>query len=282
MNVYLKIYKFCDADMYAIHGAGISVSGLMKLVLAYKARGKDLHILIPTCLTYDLAGKKRSIPLQLTITDPVSIRFLQKALKKRQRTAYLKAVLRESLLFQMTGVFLRDGDVLRRENARIGGSIADHAGIDDLLVCMPGDFRHSYLPMVKNRTMDLSDMPNAAEEEVSRKKKHRSAPADISDLYPDRELLDKVKKKKEKNANEKHPEPDAVPVKKPEPEPGKEEQTREPEPELKPVSEDAGEKGTDTGKEPEMPEPVPDTGYEEEEMTAQEAEEDYFTQFEDL
>ena len=66
MIVNLKIYKFSDPDMYALHNAGISVPALMKLAIAYRARGRRLHIFIPDCLYCDLSGQKRHIPLKIT------------------------------------------------------------------------------------------------------------------------------------------------------------------------------------------------------------------------
>lgn len=207
MNVYLKIYKFCDADMYAVHGAGISVPGLMKLALYYRVRGRIVHISIPECLTYDLEGKKRSISMQVNITDPASVKFLQTALKPRQRTAFLKVILRDSMLDQVTGVFLKDEMRIRAEHGRLG--MSDYSHMPDLLVCKKGDFHHSYLPLVQNSTLgpDSSYTEPVQEPEAAPKKKA----ADISDLAPKTELIIKNRKKEEEKTRRTRKKPAAKP-----------------------------------------------------------------------
>lgn len=197
MNVYLKLYKLYDADMYAIKNAGISISGLMKLALAYRVRGKKLHVHIPAFLPYDLFGKKRCIPMQIAITDPLSIKFLLNGIKPMQRTAFLKMLLRDCLLDQVAGAYIKDERMILEESGRL--ALADYGTCPDLLICRPGDSRHSYYPMVKNRTLDLGDVEGMADDadkaaEKSRKRKR----GNIDDLAPVTGLVLKTKEENER------------------------------------------------------------------------------------
>lgn len=189
MKVYIKIYKFCDADFYAINGSGISVASLIKLALMYRAAGRELHIFIPGCLPYDVSGKHRCVPLEITVTDPASIRFLKKEIKPRARTAFLKAILRQALMDQMTGVFLKEASSISKENIRI--SAKDLDSIDDLLILRPGEFRRNYLPFVQRRTVFFEKENEEEEEEV--KKPGRKRLGDVEDLAPDLEAAKKEK-----------------------------------------------------------------------------------------
>lgn len=193
MKVYVKIYKFCDADFYAINGAGISVASLMKLVLAYRAAEKDIHIFIPQCLPYDVSGKKRCIPLEITVTDPASIAFLKKEIKPRQRTAFLKTILRQALMDQMTGVFLKNKETIIAENKRIAGK--DFDGMTDILYLRPGMLKRDYFSLVEKPTIGHPEKfsEQDTEEEVP---KTRNRFGDVGDLAVSRKKKEKTKNKR--------------------------------------------------------------------------------------
>ena len=155
MVVNLKIYKFSDPDMYALHNAGISVPALMKLAIAYRARSRRLRIFIPDCLYCDLSGQKRHIPLKITIKDKASIDYLRTALKEGSRTANIKIILRNCMVEQITGPTLRDRQLVLAENARLMLEAEDYKKQSDILVLPPGTSRRSYYPMILNRTVEI-------------------------------------------------------------------------------------------------------------------------------
>lgn len=155
MVVNLKIYKFSDPDMYALHNAGISVPALMKLAIAYRARSRRLRIFIPDCLYCDLSGQKRHIPLKITIKDKASIDYLRTALKEGSRTANIKIILRNCMVDQITGPTLRDRQLVLAENARLMLEAEDHKKYNDILILPPGTSKRSYYSMVLNRTVDI-------------------------------------------------------------------------------------------------------------------------------
>ena len=208
MKVYVKIYKFCDADFYAINGAGISVASLMKLALMYRAAGKDLHIFIPQCLPYDVAGLKRCVPLEITVTDPASIRFLKKEIKPRQRTAFLKAILRQALMDQMTGVFLKNDRTISAENRRI--AVRDLDGLTDVLFLRPGTLKRDYASLVEKRTLELSVPVSKHDEDDAGRPKTRNRFGDVGDLAIKKR--NKSGKKKIEKAEKKNRAADDMPV----------------------------------------------------------------------
>lgn len=153
MIIYYKIYKDCDTDLYSIHLSGISVSALIKLALAYRAREKRLHILIPQCLPRKNGVDKlsRCIKLSFHVSDPETVAFLKNGVREGYRTRYLKILLRQSLACQAAGACLVPGPQIEIENRLVGEIKTDE--LDDLLVIEPGNFKKNYMQMVQRCTL---------------------------------------------------------------------------------------------------------------------------------
>lgn len=151
MKIYYKMYKHCDADLYSIRLAGISVSSLMKISLVYRAAGKRLHIFIPRCLPCDIDGLNYMIGSSFHISEPDSIRFIKEEIKPRYRTRYLKILLRQSLVNQMSGVCFKHGSQVEKENT-LNNSV-NIEQLNDLLVLMPGTFKKKYTDQIIRCTL---------------------------------------------------------------------------------------------------------------------------------
>lgn len=261
MIVNLKIYKFSDPDMYALHNAGISVPALMKLAIAYRARGKRLRIFIPDCLYCDLSGQKRHIPLKITIKDKVSIDYLRTALKEGNRTANIKIILRNCMVEQVEGPTLRDRQLVLAENARLMLETEDYKKYDDILILPPGTSKRSYYPMVLNRTVEIPD---------EKKGKKKTAITKQPEKKKAREI--------QEPAAEKAPQVNAA-------EPAEDIEAGEGFVDLSAVTPAPEGQGTDNTGDVQRQESPASTALwndDTEEMTDEEADEDFFSQFESL
>ena len=116
MNIEVKLYKTFDADLLSLQDAGISIPMMVRLTLFYFCRGRRLRIHTPSYLRYDLDGKKRCTHYSINISDPVTERYLRSNLKKMQRTAFIKAVLRDAMMDQAVGVYLAGDKILDEED----------------------------------------------------------------------------------------------------------------------------------------------------------------------
>ena len=261
MIVNLKIYKFSDPDMYALHNAGISVPALMKLAIAYRARGRRLHIFIPDCLYCDLSGQKRHIPLKITIKDKMSIDYLRTALKEGNRTANIKLILRNCMAEQITGPTLKDRQLVMAENARLMLEAEDYKKYNDILILPPGIFKRSYYPMVLNRTVEIPD---------EKKEKKKTAITKQPEKKKAREI--------QEPAAEKAPQVNTA-------EPAEDIEAEEGFVGLPAVTPAPEEQGTDNTGDVQRQESPASTALwndDTEEMTDEEADEDFFSQFESL
>lgn len=263
MIVNLKIYKFSDPDMYALHNAGISVPALMKLAIAYRARGRRLHIFIPDCLYCDLSGQKRHIPLKITIKDKVSIDYLRTALKEGNRTANIKIILRNCMAEQITGPTLKDRQLVMTENARLMLEAEDYKKYNDILILPPGVSKRSYYPMVLNRTVEIPY-------EKERKKKADAAKDPAGEKIQE---TTKPVKKEASLASNTSPEEDVA---------AEEELMDLPDIASSTVPEEQRTDDADGAQDLESPALTALQDDNTEEMTDEEADEDFFSQFESL
>ena len=119
MKVELKLYKIFDADLMSLNSNGISISALVKTALYHYARGEIVRFHVPECKSFDLEGRRRFIHIIVNIDDPVSIDFLKNQLKYRQRTAFLRTLIRECLTTQQLGAFLKNDTWIKKETDRI-------------------------------------------------------------------------------------------------------------------------------------------------------------------
>ena len=118
MKVELKLYKTFDADLISLNSNGISISALIKTALYNYARGEITRFYVPECKPFELDGRKRFIHIAANIDDTVSIDFLKHQLKPRQRAAFLRTLLRECLITQQLGAFLKNDAWIAKETAR--------------------------------------------------------------------------------------------------------------------------------------------------------------------
>ena len=119
MKVDLKLYKTFDADLVSLSSNGISISSLIKTALYHYVRGEVIRFYVPECKSFDLDGRRRYIHIMANIDDPVSINFLKNELKYRQRTAFLRTLIRECLVTQHLGAFFKNDEWINKETARM-------------------------------------------------------------------------------------------------------------------------------------------------------------------
>ena len=87
----------------------------------------------------------------------MSIDYLRTALKEGNRTANIKIILRNCMVEQVEGPTLRDRQFVLAENARLMLEAEDYKKYDDILILPPGTSKRSYYPMVLNRTVEIPD-----------------------------------------------------------------------------------------------------------------------------
>lgn len=119
MKVEFKLYKTFDADLISLHDNGIDIREMMKLSLAYFSKGKVLHFIVPECRPYNMIGHKRFIHLATNVTDEESIKFLKTQIKPRQRSAFLKAIVRAGIVSPQVGPYLKHSARIDEENNRL-------------------------------------------------------------------------------------------------------------------------------------------------------------------
>lgn len=103
MRINLKIHKNYDEDLLSMLINRLSVTWAMKTVLYHYARGERVRLLIPECRDCDFSRRKRYTNVHFDLTDPVSVEFLRTQIRPGQRSAFLKYLLRDSLVMQQYG-----------------------------------------------------------------------------------------------------------------------------------------------------------------------------------
>ena len=119
MKFECKLYKTFDSDLISLHDNGVNVPDLMKISLSYFVRGKMVYFITKECKPYDMTGHKRYIHLATDITDEESISFLKTQIKFRQRSAFLKSLVRASIISPQVGTFIRGSTFIKKENNRL-------------------------------------------------------------------------------------------------------------------------------------------------------------------
>ena len=115
----MKLYTTFDADLISLNAAGISVPKLIRIALERRVRGERARFFVNGCLKYDLTGRKRKIHTSVTIKDRMSIEFLEREIKPRMRSAFFKAIVREALVNQPIGVYLKNDNMIIKEDIYI-------------------------------------------------------------------------------------------------------------------------------------------------------------------
>lgn len=119
MKIEFRIYKTFDPELYALSAHGVKITKLVTTALYAYVRGEYVHFHTPRSIAYDFEGKRRFIHLAIDIKDEESIKFLKESIKPRQRTAFLKALVRGSLTTPQLGMFFRDSQTIKNETQMI-------------------------------------------------------------------------------------------------------------------------------------------------------------------
>lgn len=119
MKIEIKIYKTFDPDLYALSAYGVSIVKLISTALKAYVRGNYVYYHVPRSLNYNFEEKKRSIHLAMKIKDEASVKFLKNEIKPRQRTAFLKALLRGCFTTPILGAFFRSNNVNKLDTKMI-------------------------------------------------------------------------------------------------------------------------------------------------------------------
>ena len=119
MKIEFRIYKTFDPELYALSAHGVKITKLVTTALYAYVRGEYVHFHTPRSIAYNFEGKRRFIHLAIDIKDEESIKFLKESIKPRQRTAFLKALVRGSLTTPQLGMFFRDSQTIRNETQMI-------------------------------------------------------------------------------------------------------------------------------------------------------------------
>ena len=146
MKVELKLYKTFDADLISLNSNGISISALIKTALYNYARGEITRFYVPECKPFELDGRKRFIHIATNIDDAVSIDFLKHQLKPRQRAAFLRTLLRECLITQQLGAFLKNDAWIAKETARM--QEIDASAIENAVELKFEERKHDYISKI--------------------------------------------------------------------------------------------------------------------------------------
>ena len=193
MKYDLKLYLTFDADLISLNAAGISVPEMIRIALEHRVRGKRAHFLVTECPSYELTGRKRMIHTSVKITDPLSIEFLKNEIKPWQRSAFFRAIVREALIYQAVGVYLKNKETIQKESRFIGSQ--DTGAFSDVIVLKPKKKKRDYAKEI------LHPAESNAEKEKENPGGHpvyRNSFGDVSDLS----IAGQMKKKKEQEKRE--------------------------------------------------------------------------------
>lgn len=119
MKVELKLYKNFDADLLSLHIGGISITNLMRIALKGYVNNNTPNFYVPETQVFHLSGRKRFLHVSFEITDKKSVHFLKTEIKNRQRSAFLKSLLRGCMIAPNLGVYLKKTDTIEKETKRI-------------------------------------------------------------------------------------------------------------------------------------------------------------------
>lgn len=192
MKVELKLYKTFDADLISLNSNGISISALIKTALYNYARGEITRFYVPECKPFELDGRKRFIHIAANIDDTVSIDFLRHQLKPRQRAAFLRTLLRECLVTQQLGAFLKNDAWIAKETARIQG--IDVSAIENAVELKFEERKHDYISKILKPAGGAKTPPIATikSDDESKPIHVKNSFGDISDLAISKEKKEEM------------------------------------------------------------------------------------------
>ena len=183
-----------------------------------------MYFIIPACKPYRLDGHRWRIHLSMTITDEASVSLLRNEIKYRQRSAFLKSLLRGCLISPQVGAFLKSGEAMEKENRRIQEALNGEPDyLDNISIVdfteesrhfsklereeeedAPAPDREAFLaPPIESTAMPP---PRIEETTPTPIRKMRNEFGDVSDLLPNKEPV--VEKE------ERAPKEEAAPAKK--------------------------------------------------------------------
>ena len=119
MKVELKLYKNFDADLLSLHTAGISIGNLMRIALKGYVNNNIPYFYIPETKEFKFAGRKRFLHISFDINDKKSVAFLKTEIKNRQRSAFLKSLLRSCFITPNLAIYYKNKNTIEKENVRI-------------------------------------------------------------------------------------------------------------------------------------------------------------------
>ena len=192
MKVELKLYKTFDADLISLNSNGISISALIKTALYSYARGEITRFYVPECKPFELDGRKRFIHIATNIDDPVSIDFLKHQLKPRQRAAFLRTLLRECLVTQQLGAFLKNDAWIARETARM--QKIDASTMKNAVELKFEERKHDYISKILKPAGGAKTSPITAikSDDESRPIHVKNSFGDVSDLAISKEKKEEM------------------------------------------------------------------------------------------
>lgn len=206
MKVEFKLYKTFDADLISLHDNGINICDLMKMSLQYFSTGKVLYYIVPKCLPYNMTGHKRYIHLAMEVTDKKSVEFLKTQIKPRQRSAFLKTIVRTGLISPQVGPYLKHTKRIDEESDRIAEIMQGEPEYLENFTIL--EFSDAFV----RHSRKVTDYSGASENTKQARRKNTGARkenkdysnkfGDVSDLAPKRIKKDDVKIK-EKDDNKK-------------------------------------------------------------------------------
>ena len=189
MKYEMKLYKTFDADLISLNAAGISIPKLIRIALEHRARGKRARFFVTECPAYKLEGRRRIVHTSVTIIDRVSIDYLKREIKPRQRSAFFKAIVRDALVNQAVGVYFRNPETIKKENVFIQRQDLDD--VDDLFIFKPRKRTREYAREIPLAAGDEADSGG-----TEKKSRMKNRFGDVSALSYD------VQKKKREEAEQ--------------------------------------------------------------------------------
>lgn len=177
----------------------------MKMSLEYFSRGKVLYFIIPECKPYNMVGHKRVIHFAMDITDKESIQFLKTQIKIRQRSAFLKTIVRTGIISPQVGVYLKHSDRIQEESERLSKKIdSEPEYLEDFTII---EFKENfvrrsrkasdYLKSSEGKEVQiiLPEKDNSKEDNLPNDSKFKNQFGNVSDLS-----LNKEKEKTEESS----------------------------------------------------------------------------------
>lgn len=125
MRIYFNIHKHYDQDLLAMYQSGISVTWIMKTALYHYVRGERVRILVPLCNDCEILGLKRYMKMNFNVTDPQSVEFLKTQIRPGNRSAFLKYLLRGSLVIPQYGQCFKHQEQRDKETIYLRSLLAE-------------------------------------------------------------------------------------------------------------------------------------------------------------